>query len=122
MPLLFVYGSLRKGLYASRILKSSAFVGMGVVENYALYNLGRYPGAKPKVGYRIKGEVYSITDELFQVLDRFEDCPVLYKRELVDVKMDSGDVLKAWMYVYNLPVSERKIIRGGDWVEFVKSG
>ena len=48
MKKVFVYGTLMRGnSNNSFYLKDSAFVGKGIIQGYALYDLGSYPGIIP---------------------------------------------------------------------------
>jgi gamma-glutamylcyclotransferase (GGCT)/AIG2-like uncharacterized protein YtfP len=128
---IFVYGTLRKSLKNpnfSFISKHGKFLGEGYV--YAkLYDIGEYPGAIPAKKVKLKGEIYEFSakkrDEILKNLDQYEGIEQNnpqneYKREETNVRLTSGKQTQAWIYWYQLPVSERKRIKTDDYVLFVE--
>jgi hypothetical protein len=66
---LFVYGTLKTGYGANRMLDEQTFVGEATTKpDYRLYDLGPYPVLKeaPGEGKVIHGEVYEVSDALPQ--------------------------------------------------------
>lgn len=97
----FVYGTLKKGFRAYSLLKGSYFLGKGLTEpGYSMVSLG-FPMVLPSKdnGHRVQGEVYSVTDLTMGQLDRYEGYPNLYTRDMVDIELNSGHKVSAWMYV-----------------------
>jgi gamma-glutamylaminecyclotransferase len=96
-----VYGTLKKGHnnYFS-YLTSSEFVGSGktkskyplVIEGlpYLLQNKG--------VGHNVRVDVFSVTDDTFNALDKLEGHPNWYFRRRVKIVLDSGAETEAWVY------------------------
>lgn len=87
-----------------------------------LYQIQNYPGAVPTHDdHWLHGELYTIEKpgSLFDLLDDYEECssafsqPHEFVRKQVSVQMDTGECLKAWAYLYNLPVSGCKRIQSG---------
>jgi len=127
---LFVYGTLRR-VFAhdhARILRAHCrFVGEGSFEGQ-LFDVGSYPAAVAvsATGGDVRGELYRVIrpDMLLPILDRFEGCgaddvePTLYRRETVQVRLDSGRKLKAWVYLYNRDISGLRPIPGGDYAAY----
>lgn len=124
---LFVYGTLRRhtGYAMSRLLeKKTDLVGKAVFQG-KLFDIGGYPGAVPSdhPPDAVCGEVVLIqeTDSLLKLLDTYEECAPAepeqgeYKREKVTVTLCSGEVMKAWMYLYNLPTDGLRRILSGDY-------
>ena len=75
MPLVFVYGTLKRGDVRSGSLVGAAFLGEAVTEpGYRMYNCGSYPGliAVDADGVAIRGEVYDIWPECLARLDDVE--------------------------------------------------
>jgi gamma-glutamylcyclotransferase (GGCT)/AIG2-like uncharacterized protein YtfP len=121
---LFVYGTLRKdygfGLM-QQIADKIALAGQGWI-NAMLYDLGSYPAAV--VGLQqneITGDVYEVLDveQVFSVLDDYEGPE--YKREKVDVRMETGDVLKAWVYWYAGKLDKTLRIEENDYLNYLKN-
>lgn len=112
---LFVYGLLREGQDYGHILARCAHTGPHTVEGFALYNLGRYPGAV-RAPASVIGEVFVLEDAaVFDVLDRLEgvhEQPPLYTRERCSP--DGGS--DAWIYLYDRPVGDAPRILSGDWI------
>lgn len=97
--LLFVYGTLMRGGPAEDHLSDCTFIGKAILKDYAMYNLGWFPGIVSKKGEWVEGELYIIPDGDFSDLDRYEGEGNLYRRERVTVESSSGPQ-EAWTYVY----------------------
>ena len=73
---------------------------------------GAFPGVKPERGYRVYGELFSVSDStLGASLDRLEGYPRMYDRLQ---SMTSGGL--AWVYVYNGDCQETDRIKSGNWL------
>ena len=107
----FVYGSLRRKLGTSHWMTNAQWLGDHHVENYALYNLGHYPGVVPGEG-SVVGEVYRIDASTLSELDALRTKGGEYKRQLIQTPYGS-----AWMYVYQRPVDGLTRIESGDWLD-----
>jgi gamma-glutamylcyclotransferase (GGCT)/AIG2-like uncharacterized protein YtfP len=129
MPFLFVYGTLRRAVahpMHSLIAKHARWVGEATVGG-TLLDLGDYPALVRSANPAdwVSGEVYEVPDAttLFPLLDDYEDVwpddPVrsLYRRELHPVRLTSGEVITAWLYVYNRPAEGWPRVASGDWLE-----
>jgi gamma-glutamylcyclotransferase (GGCT)/AIG2-like uncharacterized protein YtfP len=109
----FVYGTLMKGFPNHFFLRQAVFAGTGsTVERYALY-VDEFPGVYPgeDVG-PVRGEVYEVDDALLARLDILEDHPDLYRREEIDVLLDDGRTVRAWIYFH--PRRGGRLVPGGD--------
>jgi gamma-glutamylcyclotransferase (GGCT)/AIG2-like uncharacterized protein YtfP len=125
--LMFVYGTLRRdtrGQILSPLCRGWVFKGYGHVAG-ELYDFGAYPGAVPSTsdGRRVLGEVYELPDPVTMLppIDRYEGCsehdplPHEFERELVDVTLDDGSSLGAWIYWYRpTPLGQR--LDSGDYL------
>ena len=122
---LFVYGTLMDGQGNGLLAKIGAvFVGRGTIRA-KLYDLGKYPGAKPSVDStdRVRGEVYRLLNSAnsLAVLDEYEGISMdaasksAFVRETARVSLDDGRELSAWVYLYGMPVSHARLIPGGDY-------
>ena len=107
--LVFVYGTLRQGESNHYFLETSELLGMFETKpEYALFDLGAYPGLVE--GHdAIAGEVYRISDDVLQKLDILEDVPTEYRRETIDTPYG-----EAWIYLYQ-GAESGKAIESGDW-------
>lgn len=110
----FVYGTLKKGFSNHRFLRDAVFVGDGwTVKSYALY-LDEYPGVYQGTPVsRVRGEVYEVDRGLLARLDALEGHPVLYRREEIDVLLDDGRTVRAWIYFY--PHDGGQLLAGGEF-------
>lgn len=100
--LVFVYGTLmRGGSNHQAFLGNMEFLGDGMVEGFALYCLGDYPGAVREKGMPLYGEVYRITPLCLEKLDFLEEEGDYYLREETEVVLKNGKTMKAWIYLYN---------------------
>jgi gamma-glutamylcyclotransferase (GGCT)/AIG2-like uncharacterized protein YtfP len=110
---LFTYGTLMRGLPLHELLSGHArFVGEGEVAA-RLIDLGRYPGAVPDPGARVRGEVFRLDSPvLWATLDSAEGPQ--YHRTRVSVEM-GGRSVEAFIYWYRGPLDRGVPIPGGDW-------
>lgn len=82
MPLLFVYGTLRRGFInqaARRLHARGQFAGHAVARGQ-LVHCGRYPGLIPGEG-RVRGEVFRVSPNLLRYLDAYEGSE--FRRTLI---------------------------------------
>lgn len=121
--LVFVYGTLRRGMGADLSAKpNNTFICPDRI-NGEMYNIGWYPGVVDVTpvelaGFNegqptIAGEVFRIdAQSLCTLLDNYEGYPDLYDR--VQVSTENG--LTVWVYTFNYDVSQKEPIPGGDWI------
>lgn len=126
--LLFVYGTLRCGCESpmrhmlslhAELIATATFQGR-------LFSVDGYPGAVPSDNpeERVRGELYRLIDEdyLLKLLDDYEECgpgfpdPHEYVREIREVRMEGGETVHAWIYLYNRPTCDLGLIRSGDFL------
>jgi pyruvate carboxylase len=130
--LLFVYGTLMKGLGMDWQRKVGAhFVGLGRMTG-KLYDLGDYPGAvfSSNPLHQIEGEVYRLDDPDagIGILDQYEEFlpsrpdKSLFIRKKLPVKMKGGVQKRAWVYLFNRAVKEADLIPGGSYRERLSAG
>ena len=111
----FVYGTLMRGEGAHSYLAKAAFVGEYRLPDYAIYNLGWYPGIRSKNGSCVYGEVYAVDDRMLAEMDRYEGEGSLYHRTPVVVENEAGPI-DAVAYVYAREIRGHEI-EGGKWNE-----
>jgi gamma-glutamylcyclotransferase (GGCT)/AIG2-like uncharacterized protein YtfP len=124
---LFVYGTLRKDVRNSmfHLLAGEArFVGRARVPG-RLLNLGEYPGLVPSTGSGgcVHGEVFALDDAARTLarLDEYERCgpndpkPHEFERVEVEVLLESGAAVNAWVYVYTGSTTDKQEILSGDY-------
>ncbi len=116
MNTLFVYGTLMTGkVNYQRFLEGQEFLGSAILNGYALYNLGWYPGAikSDNCEDKVKGEVFRIDDNALRQLDYLEDNGGLYIRKFEKVHLNDGLTLEAYVYEY------QKAVREEDKVDYL---
>ena len=109
----FVYGTLMRGEGAHSYLSKAKFVGEYRLRDYAIYNLGWYPGIRPKADSVVYGEVYAVDDRMLKEMDRYEGEGSLYHRTPVVAENEAGTV-DAVAYVYAKEIRGNEIA-GGRW-------
>lgn len=129
---LFVYGTLMSTADSelgrrerTRLRASSRLLGAACVPG-RLYDLGAYPGLAQPPGLADHDLVHGELHELFEPqrsfawLDPYEGIdparpgPAEYTRKVCDVT-SSGNKVRAWLYLYNGPVSDDRLVPGGNW-------
>ena len=119
--LVFVYGSLMRGLDLHHHMESGTFAGEGTVRG-TLVSLDRYPGLIDGSG-AVRGELYRF-DDLPTALDVLDDVEEFnptdpdgspFVRVTRPVTTSDGTQLEAWLYLYQGPVKNAPRIDGGDW-------
>lgn len=92
--LLFVYGTLKRGLANHHQLGGAVFAGDAVIDGVELHDLGPFPMAIAGEG-SVHGELYRVEGDHLARLDRFEGVPRLYRRECRQL----ADGRQAWVYL-----------------------
>jgi len=112
--LLFVYGSLKRGLSRHHFLAEQTFFGDATtLPDYALYDFGDYP-AMTAGTQAVHGELYEVSAACWPILDRVECVSdALYRCELVALR-PPFDESTVWAYLYAQPISQRACI-GSVW-------
>jgi gamma-glutamylaminecyclotransferase len=117
--LVFVYGTLLRGLSNHALLTEARF--LETARTKALYAL--YVDYFPKVirdepVSPITGELYLVDGPTLARLDDLEDHPFEYRREQVPVIMDDGEETRAWIYFHLRPGGF--LVAGGDLLAWVR--
>ena len=94
------------------MLSEGEYKGDYVLSDYALYDLGPFPGIKEKEGESVFGEVFEIPDSLLRNLDSYEGEGELYKRTLVTVKNEKDIMDGVYVYVYLGSTAGNGCVRG----------
>ena len=97
--LLFVYGTLMRGGRAESNLSDCTFIGKAILKDYAMFDLGWFPGIVSQKGEWTEGELFMVRDGDLSRLDHYESEGNLYRRERVTVESSIGRQ-QAWAYVY----------------------
>ena len=119
--IIFVYGTLLKGLERAHVLSSSPCLGPALAQAQ-LFDLGSYPGID-EGNDNVIGELYEVTPETLAELDSiegyFENSPEssLYLRKTFTAqKFADGSTVDVQAYFYSGPSGT--IIEDGDYRSF----
>jgi len=119
MRLVFVYGTLKRGLSNHHHLAGQTFVGdANTAPGFALYDVGGYPGMVrvPGSAGDVSGEVWSVDDACLSCLDELEGTAEgLYRRERVPL-LGPHAAGGAEAYLYLKDVGGLRPL-GGAWAE-----
>ena len=97
---IFVYGTLMSGQRASGYLDGCPLLGWYYLSDYAMYDLGTYPGIVPQEGETVVGEVYRVPADRLPELDAYEGEGSLYHRRTVTVKRRRAKPISVQAYIY----------------------
>lgn len=121
---LFVYGTLMRGYphpMARELAERAVYKG-GATYQGRLFLVETYPGAVPSANKDdvVHGEVFRLHDLAYlAAFDHYEACgpdaskPTQYRRVIQTVKMESGETVETWIYLYNWPTSQLMRIASG---------
>ena len=119
-PYLFVYGTLKstfRNRYARRLRREAKLLGRAWIPG-RLYRVTWYPGMRParKPEDFVTGEVFRLRQPipLLAALDEYEGLHH-YARELHTATLANGRRLRCWVYMYRIPLVERRHIASGEW-------
>lgn len=125
---LFVYGTLRQHANHPMHQLLAAHAKFFAIARYqaSLYLVSYYPGAVPSsnTADQVVGELYQLVQSelILPQLDHYEECgpgftePQEYRRELQRVTLENGDIVSAWVYIYNRETSGLRQIQSGDFL------
>lgn len=112
MPIVFVYGTLKRGDCRHRSLAGSKFLGLATTENgYRLFHMGEYPAmVEDSHGGQIEGELFEVSEATLRVLDEVEGvADVLYTRHPVRL-INPVEGAEAYVYLGSV-VGKRELSR-----------
>jgi len=117
MYYLFVYGTLRTEF--NPVQRIGDFIRKAKIKG-TMYDLGTFPGVTVEGEDEIVGEIVKVDKSDIVALDKYENVPKLYTRELVNTIEEPG--LESYeVYVYNcncIKDEDKKfVIKNGDWVK-----
>lgn len=133
---LFVYGSLRKGFKNHTLLTTSEYHGEYTsVDNFQMITYKRadfpYLLEESLDDYPttiIHGEIYKISPDVLQKIDRLEDNTKLYQRKIHKFISTDNQIMEAWVYILIKPEiisyisrqinEDYFVIKSGDWYNF----
>ena len=131
--LLFVYGTLMRGMPNNDLLADSKFLTEATAEHVRLIDLGYFPGMIETIGEHwdgVIGELWEVSEETLERLDVFEGHPDLFVRSKVCVHSDNPfPATPPWHktpvemqnnLVYAYFYNGIKEIHSGDWRQHVE--
>ena len=104
----FIYGNNKKN---QKILDQVDYIDhVGAAETlktFNMINLGGYPGIyyKSHKGYKILGDLYSVTENQLKYLDQLKGEGIFFDRILEEIYIirktprKNGTLVKAWVYI-----------------------
>jgi gamma-glutamylcyclotransferase (GGCT)/AIG2-like uncharacterized protein YtfP len=97
--LLFVYGTLQRGMSHHHLLNGQEFVRAArTLPRYRLYNCGWFPAlVEAADGVAVEGELWRTSQNVLPQLDRYEDAPHLFVRR--PIAIDGDEPAFAYIYV-----------------------
>ena len=122
-PLVFVYGTLRRGGSNHFRLAGAEFVTAGTIAG-RMYRIDWYPGiVLDTAGDEIQGEVYAVDPEMLAALDIFEGLSAgeiegsEYRRVRTTVMRQDSQTLGAWVWEWLGITDETQRLTDGDWLK-----
>ena len=115
--LLFVYGSLMRGMRAHQLLKESRFIDRVVTaRRYKLLVYDNYPGLVAG-DLSIEGELVAVSDDCLAQLDEYEGVPNEYIRMPLELS-DQPTSLKCEAYFLHPDLIDDAVLYGANrWKE-----
>ena len=99
MLLIAAYGTLKKGFYNHYLLEGEKFLGEAISKERFSLGHASFPAVIPDInGSPIKVEIYEVSSETLNKLDRLEGYPDFYNRELYEFTLKDGKTVKAFLY------------------------
>ncbi len=101
MPLVFVYGTLKRNKRLHQALNNPLFIDQGyTIMPLRLVDAGAFPVAlKTDSGRPVQGEIYKVTEETRKRLDMIEGVPNMYTRETIYAKTNDGQIQACEIYL-----------------------
>lgn len=116
---LFVYGILKRGFQLDLTKEGATFVGEATLQPANLYAIGGGVGLRIEDEGKAYGEVFEIPETMWRWLDRIENNPYTYMRQLVEVMVYPTDApayeLEAYVYVHQHPEYFDGVIESGNY-------
>lgn len=116
MPVIrvFVYGTLRRGGRANRLLRGARFLAEAATDPaFELVDMGPYPGLVAGGSVAVRGEVWEVPTELLADLDAYEGAQ--YAR--IAIRLADGTEAQAWV-MHASHAEGRPRIASGEWIVF----
>jgi len=121
--IVFVYGTLMKGMGNDHFLEKSKYLGEGVTDKeYSMYIDIVIPKITITPMYKIDGELYLVSDNDMILIDKLERK---YSKMVTKVyNKKSRKFVDAYIYVWERPIMMRKdvvINKNGSYREYMEN-
>lgn len=112
-----VYGTLKRLHHNHRLLVRAPLLAIEQVKGFKMYSLGGFPACVADEESSISIEVYEVTHEELEELDRLEGYRGLGSNNLYDRSVVSTSVGDALIYVAGarITLKEENLITSGIW-------
>lgn len=108
----FVYGSLRKGMYNYEAFKHGMeYKDTKTIQGFEMYSLGAYPFVTPNEEEEVVVDHMVVDERTKQQLDRME-FGAGYKAKEIEV-----DGVKGTIYYFETIRTNKDKVKNGDWVK-----
>lgn len=117
---LFVYGTLKRGHRNHYLIERASYLGTAKSGESFMLVAGHIPYMYREngVGSRTSGEIYAVSPDLLNFLDRLEGHPHWYRRETIATIEDgSKERSTAFAYLYQQTPSNDCIALDGIYAE-----
>jgi len=112
---IFVYGTLKRGFGANRLLRDSQMVAEDYIDGAHMVSLGGFPGVflshREGTTGHVQGEVYEIDDVVLEHLDHYESNGSFYQRQ----KVTTRGGLEVEVYEFLSPSERYQPVPDGVW-------
>ena len=118
MHTLFVYGTLLSGMTNNHFLAGASFIGKArTIDKYTMYTNGAFPAITEEAKSQIIGEVYLVSEEEMESINRLEGYVPgrkgnHYECKKINVILDDDTTMHALVFYY-----KGKTPRFGGWKE-----
>ncbi|MGD0282101.1 MAG: gamma-glutamylcyclotransferase [Dissulfurispiraceae bacterium] len=113
----FIHGNMRSRGKDNKFISGAILLGHAETKSdFALVLIKGDPYVTKRPVSKIKGEVYSVDDNLLGLIDRLNKHKRITRRELVNVRLEDGHETEAWMYFYTEPLNNSVLVESGDYL------
>jgi len=113
----FIHGNMRSGGKDNKFISGAVLLGRAETESdFALVLIKGDPYLTKRPVSKIKGEVYSVDDDLLGLIDRLNRHTRITRRELVNARLEDGQKTEAWVYFYTEPLSNSVLVESGEYL------
>ena len=116
---LFCYGILKRGFSLDLSREGAKFLGEATLQPANLYRIGQGVGLRIEDEGKVYGEVFEIPPVMWKWLDRIENHPHTYQRQLVEASLYADDLsvigVNCWVYVHQHPEYFGELIESGNY-------